>query len=137
MRKEESYKRQCARACLLVPLLCCAMSSPLAATLDSKTASALVSGRTWQLKKPRGPGYDYWSWNADGSLCMRLGEKTGNCADTGRWKLEGERLCYELTWWGAETKMKSACFRVSDLGKDHYGALQDNGLNLFEFSPVK
>jgi len=110
-----------------------------AATLDAKAAKSLTSDRVWQIKKPRGPGYDYWSWKSDGSVCVRLGEKTGKCADTGRWKLDGERLCYELTWWGETERggLKSACFRISDQGKGHYGALQDNEMTLLEFSVIK
>lgn len=123
---------------LLLALACCALSSTAAAAaLDSKATSRLLAGHTWALKKPAGPGNDYMSWSADGSVCLRLGESTGKCADTGRWKLDGERLCYEFTWWGAESGMKSACFRVVALDKDRYGALQDNGLNLFEFSVAK
>ena len=57
--------------------------------------------------------------------------------DTGTWKLEGERMCYELTWWGAESGFKSSCYRITDLGKARYGALQDNGLIFFEFTVAK
>lgn len=107
------------------------------ATLDAKAAQNVTSDRVWQVKKHRGPGYDYWSWNSDGSVCVRLGEKTGKCADAGTWKLDGERLCYKLTWWGENQGLKSACFRISDQGKGHYGALQDNNLTFLEFSVVK
>lgn len=108
-----------------------------AATLDANAVKTLTANRVWQVKRPRGPGYDYWSWNSDGSVCLRLGEKTGKCADTGRWRLEGERFCYELTWWGESYGLKSACFRISDQGQGRYGWLSDNELNAYEFSVVK
>lgn len=138
MGKRRQVDSKAKGAGVLLAIACCALSSTAAAAaLDSKATSSLLAGHTWQLKKPRGPGNDYWSWSTDGSVCLRLGESTGKCADTGRWKLNGERVCYELTWWGAESGMKSACFRVVALEKDRYGALQDSGLNLFEFSVAK
>lgn len=83
-----------------------------------------------------GPGFNYWSWKSDGSICLRTEDKDSRCADTGQWKLEAERLCDELTWWGATDGRKSACFRITDLGKGHYEAMQDCGFALFEFSVV-
>jgi len=108
-----------------------------AKVLDAKAAASLVNNRMWQQKLQRGPGYNYWAWKGDGSVCLRLGDKSGKCADTGQWKQEGERLCYELTWWGAEAGLKSNCIRIADQGKGSYGALQDNGFTLYEFSLVK
>jgi hypothetical protein len=108
-----------------------------ATALDAKAVKTLVANRVWQVTRPRGPGYDYWSWNSDGSVCLRLGEKSGKCADTGRWRLEGERFCYELTWWGESYGLKSSCFRISDQGRGRYGWLSDNELITYEFSVVK
>ncbi len=105
--------------------------------LDAKAAKGLTADRMWQIKKPRGPGHDYWSWKSDGSVCVRLGEKTGKCADTGRWKLDGARLCYELTWWGETHGMKSSCFRILDQGQGRYAWLSDNEFTSQEFSVVK
>ena len=106
-----------------------------AATLDAKAVRSLTSDRVWQMKL--GSGYVYWSWRSDGSVCLRVGENSGKCADTGTWKLADDHLCYELTWWGASGGYKSACFRVSEREKGWYDALQDNGLSLFEFSVMK
>ncbi|MDH3282356.1 MAG: hypothetical protein OEQ18_14670 [Gammaproteobacteria bacterium] len=130
------------RSRLLIPFLIsfftlCASLQAAAATLDAKAARRLISDRMWQQKAPAGPGYIYWSWKSDGSVCLRTEDENGKCADTGRWKLDGDRLCYELTWWGASAGRKSACFRISDQGKGRYEALQDNGLTFFTFSVVK
>lgn len=108
-----------------------------AATLDAKAAKRLISDRMRQQKAPHGPGLKYWSWKSDGSVCLRIEGKTGKCADTEHWKLNGDRLCYELEWGGASMNIKSACFRISDKGKGRYEALQDNGLSLYEFPVVK
>lgn len=71
-----------------------------AATLDAKAAKNLISDRIWQQKNPHGPGLKYWSWKSDGSVCLRTDDKTGKCADTGHWKLDGVRLCYDVAWAG-------------------------------------
>lgn len=130
------------RSRLLFPFLIsfftlCANLPAAAATLDAKAASSLISDHMWQQPQPHGNGQIYWSWKSDGSVCLRTDGKTGKCADTGRWQLDGDRLCYELTWYGASMGRKSACFRIADKGKDLYEALQDNGLTLFNFSVVK
>ena len=104
-----------------------------AETLDADAARKLTSERTWRQKPPSGPGYNYWTWNADGSVCLRLEDRKSKCADSGRWKLEGGRLCYELTWWAKSYGMTAACFRVSSAGQGRFEALQDNGLPLFSF----
>jgi hypothetical protein len=105
--------------------------------LDAEAAKRLVSNRLWQQQQAHGPGKVYWSWKSDGSVCLRTEAPRGKCADTGRWKLEGERMCYELTWWGASVGRKAACFRIVAQGKGRFEALQDTGFSLFEFSVVK
>lgn len=130
------------RSRLLMPFLIsfftlCAGLPAAAATLDAKTAKSLISDRMWQQKARSGPGLKYWSWKSDGSVCLRTDSKTGECADTGRWKLGDDRLCYELRWGGASLGVKAACFRISNLGKGRYAALRDNGLTFFEFSVVE
>jgi hypothetical protein len=106
-------------------------------TLDALAAKAVTSDRVWQVKKPRGPGHDYWAWKSDGSVCVRLGENAGKCADTGRWTLQAEKVCYELSWWGEAQGLKSTCFRISDKGKGRYAWVTDNALAFHEFSVVK
>ena len=107
----------------------------VAETLDADAARKLTVDRTWRQKPPSGPGYNYWTWKADGSVCLRLEDRKSKCADSGRWKLEGGRLCYELTWWAKSYGMTAACFRISSAGEGRFEALQDNGLPLFSFWP--
>ena len=120
---------------LLVAL--CSVLPGFAATLDANAARNLVSDRVWQQKPSAGPNFRYWSWKSDGSVCIRTDDKADKCGDTGRWKLDAERLCFDLRWGGLNRGMKSACFRITDQGKGRYEALQDNGLTLFEFTIVK
>lgn len=63
--------------------------------------------------------------------------KTGKSADTGIWKLDGDRLCYELTSYGKTMGRQSACFRIADRVKGLDEAVQDNGFTLFKFSLVE
>jgi len=115
----------------------CAGFQVAAATLDANAARNLISDRLWQQPQAHGSGQIYWSWKSDGSVCLRTEDKNSKCADTGHWKLEGNRVCYDLTWWGASMGRKSACFRITDKEKGPYEALQDNGFTLFKFSVVK
>jgi len=108
-----------------------------AATLDENATKLLITDRVWQQKQHSASGYNYWSWKADASVCLRLEDIKSKCVDTGHWKLNANRLCYELTWWGASQGKKAVCFRISDRGNGQYAAIQDNGLTLYEFSVVK
>ena len=122
---------------LFLPVALCAPLPAFAGIVDARVARDLVSDRVWQQKPSAGPNYRYWSWKSDGSICIRTDDKADKCGDTGRWKLDAERLCFDLRWGGLNRGMKSACFRITDQGKGRYEALQDNGLTLFEFTIVK
>lgn len=122
----------------LLPCIAFLLSAPAAAAnLDAKAARSLISNQTWATRSSAGTMDLYWTWKSDGTVCVRNGERAGSCMDTGTWKLEGERMCYELTWWGAESGFKSACYRITDLGKARYGAVQDNGITIFEFAVAR
>jgi hypothetical protein len=108
-----------------------------AANLDATATKVLTNNRMWQQPQAHGSGQLFWAWKSDGTVCLRTDGKTSKCADTGKWKLEGDRLCYELTWWGKSSGRNSACFRVHDRGKGKYEAIQDNGLELFHFSVLQ
>jgi len=105
--------------------------------LDAKAAKDLTANRVWQIRRSRTSGFDYWSWNSDGSVCVRLGENTGKCADTGRWKLDGQRICYDLTWWGETQELKSLCFRISEQSKGRFAWLSDRDITFHEFTVAK
>jgi hypothetical protein len=110
------------------------LSSPVVATtLDGEAAKRLLSDRDMASKNVAGEGFYYWTWKADGSVCMRLQEKNGQCADTGKWNIERDRVCYAFTWWGMSSGFGANCFRISEVAKGRYEAIQDNGMRLFEF----
>ena len=116
--------------------LICATLPAGAAMLDAQAAKKLASDQMWQIKFSSG-AVVFWSWRSNGTMCARKEEKNSDCIDDGTWKLDGNRLCYELTWFGKAEGLKSHCFRVEDQGAGHYVALSDNGLTFFEFSIAK
>lgn len=67
--------------------------------------------------------YGYWSWDKGGTVCLRIGDMAGDCADTGEWKVTGNVVCYELGWWGESVGERENCFTVQDLGDGRYETL--------------
>lgn len=108
-----------------------------AETLDSEMTKKLLSDQTWVRKAYAGGRDSYWSWKSDGTVCVRLFGRKGKCDDTGRWKKDGERVCYQMEWWSDHGGEKSACFRIAHAGKGRYEALEANGLVMFEFTVSK
>lgn len=92
-------------------------AQPAVKTLDAEEVRSVTMDRTWEAKAGTTA---YWTWHSDGAVCLRLNDKTGTCADTGKWRLDGQRVCYELTWYGEAYQLKSACFRIADKGEGHY-----------------
>jgi hypothetical protein len=112
--------------------------------LDPVQLKEFVSGRKWVISfsgNLRDPStVTYWDFRADGSVCARLvASKAGDkCADDGRWVVEGQKLCWELTWLGQQYAYKSACVRVQKVGTTHYDAISEKGgFRLMMFNPVK
>jgi len=77
--------------------------------LDGSAVEKLALQGTWAAEEN---SYGYWSWNEDGSVCLRLDEPGGDCADTGTWSIDGNFICYELEWWGEAYGQRDACLSV-------------------------
>ena len=120
-------------AALIAAAIFLPCSPASAEALDAAAVGKLVSGSTWQQKGWSGPTYIYWTWNPDGSVCLR-DEKAGSCIDTGRWRLDGNSVCYELTWWGKSYGMSARCFRVAAKGDGRYDMLLVDGVTPIEFT---
>jgi hypothetical protein len=128
------------RAILLLVLMSFGLGAGVHAAgvkLDAKALQSLLSNRLWRLKPASSADAYFWSWKSDGSVCVRFEEKNAKCDDTGHWKLDGGRVCYELTWWGESLGFRSACFHVVDQSKGRYEAIEDNGVTAFEFTVVE
>ena len=109
--------------------------TPLAAeTLNADNLKKILVDRIWAEKGMAGPAENYWEWKADGSVCVRMFEKTGSCDDVGRWKLEADRVCYKLGWWGSDSGETSKCVRISEPTTGRYETLDDYNVPVFEFT---
>ena len=133
MKSGDLLKGHCGVA-LLLAVAAFSLSAPAAAdTLDAEALSGLVSGHTWKQVNTVGGGYLYWAWNTDGAVCLRQ-EATGSCMDTGRWKLDGDSVCHELSWWGKSSGSNVRCYRVAGKGEGHYEMIPVDGVTTFEFA---
>jgi hypothetical protein len=111
-------------------------ANPPGRVLDGKAARELLSNRLWNLRPSSGALY-YWTWKSDGSVCVRFEKDGKTCGDTGQWKLDGNRVCYELAWWGESMGFNKACFRIADRGKGRYAAIEDNDVHVFDFTVAR
>ena len=133
MKSEDLLKGHSGVA-LLLAVAALTLSAPAAAdTLDAEALSGLVSGHTWKQVNTVGGGYLYWAWNSDGSVCLR-DDKTGPCMDTGRWKLDRDSVCHELSWWGKSGGFNVRCYRVASKGDGRYEMIPVDGVTTFEFA---
>ena len=97
-----------------------AASSALAQTsgsdLSADEVKALVTDKVWNITIGGGdPNVTaFWDFKADGSLCGRLrgGTAQSKCADDGKWKIQGDTLCWDFKWIGEQYGYKSLCGRV-------------------------
>jgi hypothetical protein len=101
--------------------------------LDGSAVKDLALQGIWDAQER---GYGYWSWNEDGSVCLRKNDPTGDCDDTGTWAIEGNFICYELEWWGESEGLRVACISViAHEGKPYEFIFQGDAMNstLFTF----
>jgi hypothetical protein len=57
--------------------------------------------------------------------------------DTGRWKLNGDSVCYDLSWWGKSGGYNARCVRVSGKGDGRYEMIPVDGVTTFDFTILK
>lgn len=113
------------------------MSAPSsAADLDAQSIRRLVSGTTWSARVLDTQAAS-WDWKSDGTVCLRLGGTSDKCDDSGTWKLDGERVCYQMTWWLKSYGLTSACLSVAELGNGRYEAKTVNGSRFMQFTIVR
>ncbi len=121
-----------------VPILVAALmaSSPgLADPLPADAIQALMSQAPWEMQT--GGETNYFVWNDDGSLCVRMYDPAADsCDDEGIWSFDGSEICYELTWWGSAYGQDAACVTVEPVaeGPVGYHAKEPNGMTLLYFS---
>ncbi len=115
--------------------------TPLAAgTLNSDDVKKILVGKIWAEKGLGGLFSEtFWEWKEDGSLCLRLFEKTGDCDYVGHWQLKADRVCYILERRAGQSGTKSNCVRVSKStsGRYEYKTLDDKNVPVFKFTTLK
>jgi len=105
--------------------------------LNGSAVQDLALQGTWAAEED---GYGYWSWNEDGSVCVRLHDPSGDCADTGTWGIDGDSICYELEWWGEAYGQRAACISVvAHEGAPYEVLFQGDALvsTMFHFTPLE
>ena len=130
----KKYAIMLVSTCAAVTLL---TVTPLAAqTLNADSIKKMQVGKIWAEKGLANLFSEtFWEWKADGSVCVRLFEKRSSCDYVGSWKLQADRLCYELDKWDGTASDASRCIRISEPTTESYGykALDDNSVQVFKF----
>ena len=121
--------RRLASLVLILTLGLLANSPAEAQALKGTAIQKLALQGTWAAEKDWG----YWSWGADNTVCLRLHNQTGDCADTGTWTINGDVMCYEFTWWGESYDVRTNCFTVHALGDGRYDARYHGGAMVSTF----
>ncbi len=109
---------------LMLALGLLAISPAEAQELDSAAIQQLALQGTWVAENPE---WGNWSWNKDETVCLRVGDTEGKCADTGPWVINDNVICYELTWWGETVGDRKNCFTAQALGDGLYETLYHGG----------
>jgi hypothetical protein len=129
MQKNNQWRRLASLG-LMLTLGLLANSPAEAQALNGTAIQKLALQGTWVAEHAE---FGNWSWDADNTVCFRLANPIGDCADTGTWTINGDVMCYELTWWGEGGGIKANCFTVHALGDDRYEALYHGGAMVSTF----
>ncbi len=131
MQKINQWRRLASLG-LMLTLGLLANSPAEAQALNGTAIQKLALQGTWVADRNAGLP-EHWSWGADNTVCLRLLNETGDCADTGTWTINGDVMCYELTWWGEADDDRINCFTVHAVGDDRYEALYHGGVMVSTF----
>jgi hypothetical protein len=101
---------------IAIALGCFSSSSASAQALDGNAIHELALKGTWAAENDWG----YWSWSEDKTVCFRKIGANGDCADTGTWAIDGDVMCYELTWFGESYDVRKNCVTVHALDDGRY-----------------
>ena len=124
IRKPQSMPGLLTSTVLTLTLCLFAYSSAVAQALDGANIEKLALRGTWQAEHTE---FGNWSWKEDKTVCFRLGDQKGDCSDTGTWTIDGDVMCYQLSWYGKSVGINENCFTVQALGNDRYETLYHGG----------
>ena len=104
-----------------------------AGELNAEEVQTLLFEGTWKIQV--GAGHDYFIWNSDGTLCVKLYDPNDEaCDDHGTWTLDGATICYEVQWWGKAEDLHRLCFDTVEIDSGEYDAVDFTGLSALRFS---
>lgn len=115
----------------------------LADTLDSVAIAKLVDNNTWHLNWAACMGGSdgcrtFWDFGSDGTVCARAidAKRDDKCADEGKWRIEENKLCWELTWFGGGEGFKSVCVLIEKASDGNYETTRAGGFGIkfFQFA---
>ena len=129
MQKINQWRRLASLG-LMLTLGLLANSPAEAQALNGTAIQKLALQGTWVAEHAE---FGNWSWGADNTVCFRLANPIGDCADTGTWTINGGVMCYELTWWGEGADVRTNCFTVNALGDGRYKTLYHGGAMVSTF----
>ncbi len=126
---------------MLVFYLTLPMTAALSQALKAEDIRAMVSDKSWRMQASVVTRKaTYWDWNRDGTVCARLlsAAKGDACADKGPWRLDGDYLCWELTWFGHGQGLKKQCITIQRSSKGGFEAQRRRlpGMEFFEFTVI-
>lgn len=110
--------------------------------VKSEVIAGLVANRTWHLNWLSCMGSSdcstYWDFADDGTVCARgIGATPKDqCADDGKWRIQENSLCWELTWLGGGEGYKSTCVLIKETDSHNFEATRARGLG-FPFFAFK
>lgn len=138
-----SRRKVALSAFALVAIIVVSSASVRADTLDGESIRQLADNKIWAMKWAAcmgGTCETFWDWHKDGSICARAidAAKEDKCADDGTWRLDGNALCWELTWLGAGAGYKSRCVTVEPIDGGKYRTTRVGGIDatFFTFAVV-
>ncbi len=124
-RTKKGHQTWCLAGFVLILTLGLLANSPAEAQeLDSAALQKLALQGTWVAEYPE---WGNWSWNKDETVCLRVGDTEGICADTGPWSINDNVICYELTWWGEAVGDRKNCFTVQAHSNGRHETLYHGG----------
>ena len=124
-RTKKGHQTRCLAVFVLILTLGLLANSPAQAQeLDSAAIQNLALQGTWAAEHPE---WGNWSWNKDETVCLRVGDTEGKCADTGTWKINDNVICYKLTWWGKASGVRKNCFTVQAHSNGRHETLYHGG----------
>jgi len=101
--------------------------------LNADDTQALLIQGLWKVES--GAVYNYFFWNSDGTLCVKIYDpQAESCDDTGTWTRDGTEICYELQWWGKAYDLHELCFHIAKTESSGYETIDATGLAALRFT---